>query len=356
MIGLSVYLGTKPFTEHEARIRDMHEAGFRSIFTSLHIPENESSVYKEEIRQLGRLAQELGMELMVDVSPSALETLGLTWDRAGELTDWGISGLRLDYGIAPETIASLSHIMRIALNASTVTHEELGAMKAAGLRLESAEAWHNFFPRPETALGKKEFTKRNTWLQDEGVSVMAFAPGDGDLRGPLFESLPTLEKHRGQSPFAASLELLDECGVDKVLIGDPGLSDASLKQFKTYAAGIIPLRAIRTAEADPEAAKRAETVHTNRPDSARDVIRSTESRHAAIASGLSVPAGWYGRRRTGTITVDNELYLRYQGELQVTKKDLPADERVNVLGHVVEEDIPLLPFIGGNQKFSIEWT
>ncbi|WOV84870.1 MupG family TIM beta-alpha barrel fold protein [Sporosarcina jeotgali] len=355
MLGMSVYLGTVSFTEHEKRLREMNSAGFQSIFTSLHIPENDASAYKDEVQQLGKLAQELGMELMVDVSPSALDNLGFTWDQAEGLLEWGISGLRLDYGISPKVIAELSQVMRIALNASTVTHEELSEMKAEGLRLEATEAWHNFYPRPETALDLADFIQRNSWLHDEGVRVMAFAPGDGQLRGPLFETLPTLEKHRHVSPLAASLELMKEAYVDKVLIGDPGLSETSLAQFKAYQKNIIQLRAKSFEQADPKALKMAGTLHTNRPDSARDVIRSSESRPAAMKSGSSVPAHYCAPRPKGTITVDNERYLRYQGELQVTKIDLSADERVNVLGQVIEEDKALLKYIGGNQQFELVW-
>ncbi|WP_371257571.1 DUF871 domain-containing protein [Sporosarcina sp. D27] len=356
MLGMSVYLGTVSFAEHEQRIREMNAAGFQSIFTSLHIPENDASAYKDEVQQLGKLARELGMELMVDVSPSALDSLGFTLDQAEGLLEWGISGLRLDYGSAPKVIAELSQVMRVALNASTVTHEELSEMKAAGLRLEATEAWHNFYPRPETALGLEDFLKRNNWLHEEGVEVMAFAPGDGQLRGPLFETLPTLEKHRQASPLAASLELMTDAHVDKVLIGDPGLSKASLLQFGAYQKNKIRLRAKAAEQADDQALERAATLHTNRPDSARDVIRSSESRPAAMKSGSSVPAQYCAPRPEGTITVDNERYLRYQGELQVTKTELAADERVNVLGQVIEEDVDLLNYIGGNQQFEIVWV
>ncbi|MGG0643229.1 MupG family TIM beta-alpha barrel fold protein [Sporosarcina gallistercoris] len=356
MMGMSVYLGTVNFEEHEQRIREMNAVGFKSIFTSLHIPENDASAYKEEVRLLGKLAQELKMELMIDVSPSALDSLGFTLEQAEGLLEWGISGLRLDYGISPEVIANLSQVMRVALNASTVTHEELSDMKAAGLRLEATEAWHNFYPRPETALGLEDFIKRNHWLQDEGVRVMAFAPGDGQLRGPLFETLPTLEKHRHASPLASCLELIREGYVDKVLIGDPGLSAESLSQFEAYQHGKILLRAHAAEQADEQALATAETLHTNRPDSARDVIRSSGSRPAAMASGKTVPAQYCAPRPVGTITIDNERYLRYQGELQVTKADLVADERVNVLGQVIGEDIALLNYIGGNQQFEIAWV
>ncbi len=355
MLGMSVYLGTHSFDDQEQRIRKMKQSGFESIFTSLHIPENDSSTNKEELQFLGKLAIELEMELMVDVGPNALKSLGFTWETVGNLVNWGISGLRLDYGISPKIIADLSQVMRVAVNASTVTHGELQEMKNAGLRLEAVEAWHNFYPRPETGLGTEAFIERNRWLHDEGLRVMAFAPGDGELRGPLFETLPTLEKHRAAHPFVASLELRYDMRVDKVLIGDSGLSEQTLQQFRAYEKGeIIRLRAVKAQQAGDE--ERVAVVHTNRPDSARDVIRSSESRPFAMKSGLSVPANYCADRPTGTITIDNERYLRYQGELQITKVALPADERVNVLGRVINEDQPLLRFIGGNQVFEIVWV
>ncbi|MFY9857009.1 MAG: DUF871 domain-containing protein [Exiguobacterium chiriqhucha] len=55
------------------------------------------------------------------------------------------------------------------------------------------------------------------------------------------------------------------------------------------------------------------------------------------------------------MTVDNAKYGRYAGELQITKCDLLADERVNVLGRVIEADRPLIQSIGPGTKFRIEW-
>ena len=55
-------------------------------------------------------------------------------------------------------------------------------------------------------------------------------------------------------------------------------------------------------------------------------------------------------RPQGSITCDNDKYLHYKGELQITKIDLPADERVNVIGHVVSNDLDLLKVIGAGTK------
>lgn len=59
-------------------------------------------------------------------------------------------------------------------------------------------------------------------------------------------------------------------------------------------------------------------------------------------------------RKTGSITIDNQLYGRYQGEIQIVKKDLCADTKVNVVGHVIETDLPLLSLIHGGDAFQIK--
>ena len=59
---------------------------------------------------------------------------------------------------------------------------------------------------------------------------------------PLYEGLPTLEKHRNMRPLEAYLELVQACGVDKVLIGDISGSVESVQEIASASRGIIPLR------------------------------------------------------------------------------------------------------------------
>lgn len=348
MKGLAVYLSEPLTDETKDNIRQMRTIGFTSIFTSLHIPEDDPTLYTERLRDLGALARELKMELVADIAPSSLAALGKTWDDAGSLTEWGVTGLRVDYGVTPKQIADLSKQLMIALNASTVTAEELDLMKAEGLVLEQVEAWHNFYPRPETGLDRDWFNAKNRWIREQGIRVQAFIPGDGQLRGPLHETLPTLEDHRRRSPFACYLEL--EASVDRILIGDPGLSESTMRQFAAYQEGILVLRA--TGQSDDTLLTH---VQTNRLDPARDVIRSVESRSSGRpGKGLLEPET-LSDRPVGSITIDNLRYGRYAGELQLTKRDLAADERVNVIGRVIEADWPLLQQIGPGGRFQIEW-
>ena len=138
-------------------------------FTSLHIPEDDPNTYKELIQILGKQALENEMELMVDVSPKSLHHLGMTYENAEELVEWGITGLRMDYGITPKEIARVSHKMKVALNASTITDSFWKELITEKIRVENVEAWHNFYPRPETGLAKSFLQKQNEYLHACGI-------------------------------------------------------------------------------------------------------------------------------------------------------------------------------------------
>ncbi|OIK15345.1 MupG family TIM beta-alpha barrel fold protein [Bacillus sp. MUM 13] len=350
MLGISVYLGKQSGNIQEKFIRDMSQSGFRSIFTSLHIPEDDATQHLALLKELGWQAKENGMELIADISPVTLENLNITYESLPDLLEWGITGLRMDYGVDPKVIARLSKTMKIALNASTIDDRLYQELKDCSMDFSMAEAWHNYYPRPETGLGKEDFTSRNKWLKEKGFTVMAFVPGDGVQRGPIFKGLPSLEKHRGADPFEAFLELKHECFADKVFIGDLTLKEETLNKFSIYEKNQIPLRC-RIYSDTPETREILALDHINRTDSARDAVRSQNTRPYAAEKKLVIEPVSPAERKKGSITIDNRLYGRYQGELQITKRDLPEDSCINVIGEVVEEDLPLLRFVGGGQAF-----
>jgi len=355
MLGISIYLNEPLSEEQKDYIHIMSILGCKSIFTSLHIPEDDPSHYASRLKELASLAKKYNMELFADISPKSLTYLGVTWNDAEKLKEWGLTGLRVDYGVSDVIIANLSKKMKIALNASTITEENIYRLKEHGFVPSSVEAWHNFYPRPETGLDTEEFYQRNEWLKSEGLTVMAFIPGDGRSRGPLFEGLPTIEDHRSISTFAAYLDFYFHPLVDKIFIGDPTISESSAKQLEYFMKETIYLRAIRFTD-DQKLINRLKNVQTNRADAARDVIRSAESRLYGLIGDFPVKPYNTINRSVGSITVDNCLYGRYQGEIQITKRSLKADPKVNVIGQVVHEDLPLLNHIRGGTKFIIEWN
>nr|WP_284142744.1 DUF871 domain-containing protein [Peribacillus frigoritolerans] len=85
-----------------------------------------------------------------------------------------------------------------------------------------------------------------------------------------------------------------------------------------------------------------------RPDVSQDVFRLQNTRVTANVEPSNTAA-----RSLGSITMDNDAYGRYRGEVQICKRDLGANHRVNVIGRVIEEDIPLLSLLKPGQTIKL---
>ena len=53
-----------------------------------------------------------------------------------------------------------------------------------------------------------------------------------------------------------------------------------------------------------------------------------------------------------TVTIDNKDYLRYMGEMQITKIDLDCNRKVNIIGSIAGEDLFLLKYMQGGDKMN----
>ncbi|MEW8978156.1 MAG: MupG family TIM beta-alpha barrel fold protein [Symbiobacterium sp.] len=354
--GVSVYLGGPDVPARLPGYLDEAAArGAREVFTSLHIPE---VPLREAAAQLGDLTAEAGrrgLAVVADIAPRALAELGARPEDLSPLRRLGLAGLRLDYGFEPETIAAFTRNpegLRIVLNASTADPEFLARVMAAGANPERLEACHNYYPRPETGLSRESLLRSSRYFKQYGLRVAAFIAGTRAKRGPIGAGLPTLEEHRYAEPGRAAAELLGTGVVDAVLFGDPWATPEELARVGEVVAAEGRLLRVRLVPGldDFQRSILLDRPHQNRPDAAAAVLRSTASR-AYAAQGPAIAPFNTVARPVGAVTIDNQGYLRYSGELQVALVDLPADPRVNVVAHVVPEDIPLLPLIGPGQSF-----
>ncbi|WP_310652184.1 MupG family TIM beta-alpha barrel fold protein [Lactobacillus jensenii] len=342
MLGFSINLGEPLTAQTHNYILKMRNVGFKGIFTSLQAPEQDSDQVLKGLTELKKWCHDLGLELVGDISKAGMKKLGLEADLTS-LKSLGLTGVRIDAGFDNDEIAKISKEFRVALNASTISEEDVISLRENQADFDHLEAWHNYYPRPNTGLDREWMIERNKWLKSYGFKVMAFAPGDGIKRAPIFESLPTLEEHRNVSSFFASLALF-KMGLDYVFIGDCDLSNESFDQFSEY----LNKKAILLHLTENNNITEQLVKHSwhQRADLSRDVIRLKEGRSRQLFSQAKLQAG---KRSKGIITSDNEQYLRYEGELEIAKKDLPEDKRVNIVGKVADFDLPLLDIIGSNQ-------
>ena len=341
-LGFSLYLST---FEKQRSSLDLWAGTGAPIFLSLHISEEFDATYCQRAREICHLLAVLGFRTIADVSVKTLQQFGcesLT-ELAKELKLWG---LRIDYGFGAAEIGEMATQMPIVLNASTTDPEDARRIAARG---KEVFALHNFYPRPETGLDEDLLMQTTNRLKEAGLSVQCFIPGDTLLRGPLHEGLPTLELHRHCLPSAAFVDLALRFGMDDIFLGDPGLSQKEQERIACFCReGVICV----PAKLEPEWAHLYGKVFTCRIDSPKWLVRFQESR-VYSCQGDSVEPKNCTERRRGVITVDNKNYGRYSGELMLMREDLPADERVNVIGEVPENALLLVDRIGRGVKFML---
>lgn len=316
-LGFSVYVSQ--FDKQKPKLEKLKGQQY-PVFTSLHMSEEMSPDYVAKVEAMCQWLSENDFVILADVSPVTIQK----FEEASLLTlakRLKLDNVRLDYGFDFDKI-ELGEALAMTFNASTVDAKQL--------RFPHALYMHNFYPRPETGLDADQFVQMNEGIRSAEGEVAAFIAGDTELRGPLFEGLPSLEHHRGQSPYAQYIDLVQNYGIEKIFVGDLTLSSIELDRISAYNEdGIIRLP-VHFSKEDSYLYNQPFTV---RVDSPSKLIRVQESREYAQPGRKVLPTHTEARPK-GTVTMDNEEYLRYSGEVQITKADYSADKRVNVIGKI----------------------
>ncbi len=354
-LGISVYPGLDNTPEENiALIRRAARLGITRLFTSLHIPEAAGG-FAEELRALLTEARAAGMEAISDVAPATLRLFGMTALDPEALAALGIHTLRLDDGFSPEEIAALTKrggTMRYQLNASTLGEDFLSRLLRAEPELARLDALHNFYPRENTGLSLRALRQKTRRLQSLGIPVGAFvATRDGRKRAPIRAGLPTLELHRGLSVDLAARHLA-ALGLDDIFLGDARPTEDELAALAATRLRCVALRVVPQTDSEKLRALFDEPF-TARADEARDAVRASEGRERAKRIGCPLLPENTAVRPFGAVTLDNEKYLRYAGELQIMKRPLDADPRVNVVAHVRPEERFLIPCIRPGGSFRL---
>ena len=341
-LGYSLYLST--FAAQCPALRGLADSG-APVFLSLHISEEFDASFCARAEEACHALADMGYRIIADVSVKTVAQFGCTdlTELAEKLRLWA---LRIDYGFSVSEIQAMAEKMPIVLNASTTTVEDARAIAAKG---GCVMAMHNFYPRPETGLDEDYLRETTESLRQAGLKVLAFIPGDARKRGPVFEGLPTLEAHRHILPSAAFADLALNYGLEAIFVGDPGISRKEIDRIDRFCReGILSI----PCEIQEDWQYLYDQVFTCRIDSPKRLVRFQESRIYSCQGPTTEPANCVPRTR-GSLTIDNLRYGRYSGEIMLIRSDLPADDRVNVIGHVPENALLLLDLIGRGRKFTL---
>lgn len=334
MIGQAIYISNFD----EKRVVDEN---IDFYFTSFHIEEEFDENFKIQAKALFSWLKKTNKKIIVDISPRGIQALGFH-SLVDFVDTFQVDAIRFDFGFRDDEILQVASKCIIALNASTCDRDTLEKLK----HIHKLVAIHNYYPRPETGLDVDYFLECNEMFKTYNIPVIAFISGDEILRGPLYKRLITLEKHRNLSPYLQYMEM-KQFKIDHVIIADPKLSQEQLQFIKDTENDTI-IRVHATLNENYHYLYNQ--ILTNRKDSPNQLIRIMESRQYATF-GMKVTPHNSIQRVKGSITIDNQKYLRYSGEIQITKQDYPHDDKVNVIGHVI--DVEILDHIHRNTKFML---
>lgn len=335
MLGRSIYLNS---TKHLNNSLDrICKDDF--CFLSLHMPEDLSSNYVEKCNCFLNQVYAKSNKIIADVSRRTLSYLHIS--SLIELAkDKRIYALRFDDGFSKEEIAEVAPYCKICINASVVDKNLIDYLLSKNVDFF---AMHNFYPREETALDEAICLKLNEFFHSKNIFVCAFISSDAFFRGPIYKGLPTVEKYRFMPPYVQHLLLKNLLKVDEVFIGDPLITPFQEQLIINYEnTGVIEIAC---------ECKRGfenflfDKVFTIRQDSNSISARLLESRNYASNNLISVEPFNTISRSKGSITIDNNLYLRYAGEMIIVLKDLPENKKVNVIANIKNEYLPLLDII-----------
>jgi hypothetical protein len=315
-------------------ILDVGSAGL--CFTSLHIPE--SSNLRNYLAYLKASHEKRGCSFFADISPLALERLDLTLDTVGALRDYGICGLRIDFGFSIEEIKRLAASgLDIAVNASTVDESFLVAMKDYTII-----GWHNYYPRPDTGISTAFFQSQNALFLSRGLPIYTFIPGERSFRAPLHMGLPMLEGQRYKNAWRNYMEIKSLCPQTEVVSAEGVPFPRHLEwiaDFETKGIVTIPLIGVDPAQA----ARFNGREYRVRVDESDVSWRLENSRAQAL-----VDTALRGEDKAkGSVQMDMATLGRYEGELHLMRRSMPLDSITVQVAEIPAAYKVLVDFITG---------
>lgn len=368
-IGISVYPNFYPLDQIKDYLEKANSLGFKKVFVSLilnnHGFEGAQDVNENTWKDLLGYCKELNMTVSADMNDEVFNELGCTLNDLTVLQKMGITRLRIDGGFTSEEVALLSKNqqgIQIEINASMSSSDNQNgnALRECREFLETIEregnigqltACHNFFPLPDTALSLEDIRSINNLFALFGVPVGGFIASQlspKDLHH-LGHGVCTIENHRFLPSHIAMLELFAN-GFNDVLIGD-SLADLSelTDMARCYKQDYIEIPVVFNQFVPQDTKmKIQEQVLISRVDQPANLIRATDTRGIPVSPCYCAPRGKY------TVSVLNNRSAQYEGEVQISLKDLGQSVEHNVIGFVHPFAHDLLPYLlAGKNKFRL---
>lgn len=355
--GISIFTGMEfSVEENIAYIEKAAKKGYKRIFTSMQRPGSDPERVKVEMPVISKRVHEVGMEIVTDISPFALRIFGATIDNLSPFKEAGVASLRLDDGFSNKEVSDFTKNkagLKVELNGCHYFYKDLEEIIASGADRTQMQASFNYYPKFESGISL-DFVKQQAEAYSHfGIPLFAFVHSSG------LHTRTTVESFRHMAPERATEELFAIDGIDTVLIGDPLASDEDLDAVAEISSrNYIRIR----AKSRPGLTEKEKGVLYNKEMIAKPGTELSLKYTFRFPKGeenkLIEPRNCVERPR-GAVTIDNignrygNNQLTNASEVNVWFKKLPADDNINVVADVYEEDMPLVHAVKPFRKFMI---
>ncbi|GAB2023063.1 DUF871 domain-containing protein [Pseudolactococcus yaeyamensis] len=357
-LGVSIYPEKSTFEKDATYLDLAHQYGFKRVSTSLlEINGNKTDVLKS-FKKVVTYANHLEMEVMVDISPRLFEALEISYDDLAFFHELGADGIRLDVGFTGHEEAKMTrnpYGLKIEINMSSGTHYVDNIMSYSPKK-DNLIASHNFYPMAFSGLATDHFEACNKQFNQYGLNIAAFVNSQTAQFGPwpIMDGLCSLESHR-DLPLVTQVKHLMLMGtIDDIIIGNAYASEEELKKMsETFFSPVLEISVEPTADiTEDERINLFDFPHFYRGDRSAYLLRSTMTR--VVFKDKAFPAHQTIEIKRGDLLIGNEHFGQYKGETQIALKAMPNDKkRLNVVGHVAEDDLILLDAIQPWSSFKL---
>lgn len=356
-LGVSIYPERSNFDDDAAYLDLASKYGYKRVFTSLLQVTDGKDKVLAEFKKTVAYANQLGMEVMVDINPDLFEQLNISYEDLKFFDDMGAYGVRLDLGFTGAEEAAMTrnpYDLKIEINMSSGTNYVDNIMSYSPKR-ENLLGSHNFYPHEYTGLEYNFFVACSEKFKKYNLNTAAFVNANSATFGPwpTADGLCTLEDHRHLDIATEVKHMVMTDLIDDVIIANAYASEKELKAAADAFNANYPTIKIETVPDITEVERTVllDNVHSYRGDRSAYILRSTMTR--VVYKDKNFPAHNTVQIKRGDVLIDNEGYGQYKGETQIALKEMKNDGRVNVVGHIIDDELFLLDFLKPWSQFKL---
>lgn len=355
-LGVSIYPEHSTPEKDKAYLTLASKYGFTRVFTCLLSVKKPAEEIKKDFQDVINHANNLGMEVIVDVAPSVFKNLNITYDDLSFFKEIGAAGFRLDEGFNGGIEANMTYNpqgLKVEINASSDS-PYIDLIEFNQPNRNALIACHNFYPQRYSGLSFDLFKRASQKLRSYNIPIAAFVGSqEKGTYGPwpVSDGLCTLEMHRDLPIDAQARHLFATGLVDDVIIANAYASEEELRTLASIDRNKLTFGLeLEEGLSDVEKEIIFEFKHHVRADMSEYMARSTMCR--ITYADANIPVGNTRDLRRGDIVVLNNEYGHYKGELHIILKDMPNNGAKNVVGRIPEYEMPMLEYVVPNAKFA----